>query len=140
MVLNELSDTPIHLFAFNYYRRYLIETATQSIQPAQTSDQAAAKKLNVPKKIGRGLKKSLIKWYNEKNEMNLLRLLTQYKHSYDWSNKDIFKLIHMKPKSTGIDLIMKYVMFGYVKVKDEKPQSEIDTKLMEFINDFERVS
>lgn len=138
--MNELSDTPIHLFAFNYYRRYLIETAIQPTQPAQTSDQATAKKPNVPKKIGRGLKKSLIKWYNEKNEMNLLRMLTQYKHSYDWSNKDILKLIHMKPKSTGIDLIMKYVMFGYDKVKNEKPQSDTDTKLMEFINDYEAVS
>jgi hypothetical protein len=46
----------------------------------------------------------------------------------------------MKPKSTGIDLIMKYIMFGYEKVKNEKPQSEDDTKLMEFINDYEKVS
>lgn len=123
------------MFAFNYYRKYIIESSIQI-----TNQNTASNKQTVPNKMGRGLKKSLTKWYKEKNEMNLLRMVTQYKHSYNWSNKDILKLIHMKPKSTGIDLIMKYIMFGYDKIKDETTQSDTDAKLIEFMRDLEAVS
>lgn len=54
-----------------------------------------------PKCIGRGHKKALINWFYNKNELELLKQITQYRHMYNWTIKDILKLIHMKPKNEG---------------------------------------
>lgn len=88
----------MHLFAFEFYCNLVEEI---KIKNKQTISQSAENKRN-SKHIGKGHKKALIKWYNKRNEMDLLRLVTQYDHSYNWSNKDLFKLIHMKPKNESM--------------------------------------
>lgn len=66
--------------------------------PIGAADRAKKKE----RKIGRGLKKALVKWYSSKSEFELLLLLTRFKHSHSWTNKDLLKLIHMKPQNEGI--------------------------------------
>lgn len=86
--LIEVSQTPFHLFAFLYFRKHLV---TVNNQPD----------VKIGSFSGRGLKKALNKWYIQRNDKDLLYLLTKYKHSYSWSNKDIFKLYHVKPLNDG---------------------------------------
>jgi hypothetical protein len=66
--------------------------------PIGAADRAKKKE----RKIGRGFKKALVKWYSSKSEFELLLLLTRFKHSHSWTNKDLLKLIHMKPQNEGI--------------------------------------
>ena len=86
--LIEISLTPFHLFAFLFFRKHLIGINNQSDKILGSYS-------------GRGLKKALNKWYNQLNEKDLLRLLTAYKRSHLWSNKDLFKLYHIKPENEG---------------------------------------
>ena len=108
ITFNELSTTPLHLFAFEYYRKYLIrlemENAAHSA-PASTSTSSpqavSSPSVDKTRKLGRGQKKFLSRWYSQNDELDRLRLMTQFKHGYSWSNKDLLKLIHMKPKNEG---------------------------------------
>jgi len=103
VTLHNLSSTPLHLFAFEYYRKYLVGLEL----PCEPNNQAQASSStnnDRTRKIGRGQKKLLIRWYSQTDQINLLRLMTQFKHGYSWSNKDLLKLIHMKPKNEGIFL------------------------------------
>ncbi len=85
----EASQTPFHLFAFIFYRKYLVGINNQP-------------DVKIGSFSGRGLKKALNKWYNQYKDKDLLRLLTMYKHSYSWSDKDLFKLYHVKPLNEGL--------------------------------------
>jgi hypothetical protein len=125
--LVKISRTPIHLFAFLYYRKYIKDLQTQ--QTAQTSENSKSKY------IGKGLKKALIAWYNKQNEKDLLYMLIKYKHGYTWSNKDLFKLIHMKAETAFTEYLIRYIMFGYDKLKAENLNS--NQSLHSMLNDFE---
>lgn len=75
-----------------------VSTAT-----AGASSSLTPRKRKKDRRIGRGHKKALVRWYSSRSsELDLLSLLTRYKHSHSWTNKDIFKLIHMKPTNEGI--------------------------------------
>lgn len=127
-VLVQTSPTPLSLFAFEYYRSFLSacekdpaassgvgpstsETVMMQIGgPAETAaggggeSRSGGGGVNVTKKerrIGRGHKKALVRWYTARSEIELLALVTKYKHSHSWTNKDLFKLIHMKPRNEG---------------------------------------
>ena len=84
----ELSSTPFHLFAFEFYRKFLVKDE--------------AKKQG--SYCGRGFKKAVHKWYHAKSGEELLKLLTEYRKSHGWSNKDFIKLFHIKPKDEGKSL------------------------------------
>lgn len=99
----------MHLFAFEYYCNFIKQEDFNKTEATDESSQAGHKKIS--KHIGKGHKKALIKWYDKHNELELLRLVTQYKHSYNWNNKDLFKLIHLKPKNEGI--FQKYFKIFY---------------------------
>ena len=127
--LSSISDNPCYLFAFEYFRKFLVESNS-------AADQQNAKKISV--NAGRGFKKALDKWYNSYNELDLLFMITKYKSSHLWSNKDFFKLYHVKPKNEAVNLVIKYVMFGFDRVKDDK--SPEGKALIEFIKDLESVN
>lgn len=126
--LVKIARTPIHLFAFLYYRKYIKDSQTQSSQQ-QTTDKIKSKY------IGKGLKKALIAWYNKQNEKDLLYMLIKYKHGYTWSNKDLFKMIHMKAEMAFTDYLIRYIMFGFDKLKVEHLTS--NQSLHSTLNDFE---
>jgi hypothetical protein len=105
----------LYLFSFEYFRNYLYETgdnegggggatggtAADAMQSGASSSGGGERRKEKSKHIGRGHKKALIRWYNSKSEFELLSLLTKHKHSHSWTNKDLFKLIHFKPKNEG---------------------------------------
>ena len=84
----EISQTPFHLFSFLFFRKHLVGINNQSDKVLGSYS-------------GRGLKKALNIWYNRLNEKDLLQLLTAYKRSHSWTNKDLFKLYHIKPENEG---------------------------------------
>jgi len=126
--LSTIARRPIHLFAFLYYRKYIKDSQAQSTQQ-QTTDKIKSKY------IGKGLKKALIAWYNKQNERDLLYMLIKYKHGYTWSNKDLFKMIHMKAETAYTDYLIRYIMFGFEKLKVE--QSSSNQGLHAMLSDFE---
>ncbi|CAF0711471.1 unnamed protein product [Brachionus calyciflorus] len=130
------SETPMHLFAFEHF----CDVASEIEQSKNSSEQAEATvtNRNNSKHIGRGHKKALIKWFFNKNELDLIKLLTQYRHSFNWTIKDLLKLIHMKPKNEGHDLIMRYLLFGYRRIQDENISDEFK-QVLEFIHDLEKL-
>lgn len=139
----QTSESPVSLFAFEYYRSFLAEFEAEtnsgggaSSSMDTTEPDAGRKKKQ--RRIGRGHKKALVKWYSSKSELELMTLVTKHKHSHSWTNKDLFKLIHMKPKSEGVEFVVKYVLFGFNKVKDDK-LSENFAYLSAFVNDLENV-
>lgn len=148
--LVQTSPSPFSLFAFDYYRSYLravenneptaaaISSGSSSNMDVSAPIGAADRAKKKERKIGRGLKKALIKWYSSKSEFELLLLLTRFKHSHSWTNKDLLKLIHMKPQNEGVDFIMKYVMFGFDKVKNDKLPDNF-AYLMTFVTDLENL-
>lgn len=114
----QTSQIPLQIFAFEHYRILLQnyceenQTSTTSMSVSSSSEgenksqqpttsSEANKKIKGSKKIGRGHKKALVKWYSSKSEFELLSLMTKYKHAHSWTNKDLLKLIHMKPKNEG---------------------------------------
>lgn len=114
-------------------------TSTVAAAAAASSSQTEVIRFSKKeRRIGRGHKKALVRWYTAKSELELLSLVTKHKHSHSWTNKDLFKLIHMKPCNEGIDFVMKYVMFGYEKIKDEKLPEQF-AYLSSFVHDLENV-
>jgi hypothetical protein len=88
---------------------------------------------------GHGLKKAVTRWYAALSDMQLLRMVTRYRSSHLWTNKDMFKLYHLKPHTDGVNVIFKYVLFGYKKVKAMNSAPELK-EVMDFIHDLETVS
>ena len=120
--LIEISQTPFHLFAFMYYRKRLVTSSSGGNESRKGAHS------------GRGLKKAINKWYNK--QVDLLYLLTAFKRSHYWSNKDLFKLYHIKASNESVNFVVNYVMFGYDKVKtDDKFKNE--QKSLEFIKDLD---
>jgi 60 kDa SS-A/Ro ribonucleoprotein len=108
--LLEICQTPTHLFAFIYYRKYLLkaelnklkeELNTDSVSTSQSTNQASAFNSKLRRGFGNGFRKAVTKWYNSHSEEQLLRLITSYRRSHSWSNKDLFKLVRIKPKNNG---------------------------------------
>jgi hypothetical protein len=91
-------------------------------------------------KINKGTRKTLLKWYNQKySEKELLILVTKHKSGYGWSNKDLFKLIHIKAKSQALNLIIKFVMFGFQSIKDLSFENQNEQEIHNLISAIEKV-
>lgn len=134
----EISETPMHLFAFEHFWDIVTGIDSTKNSPETSSAQANSGNKKSPKHIGRGHKKALIKWFYNRTEIELIRLLTQYRHSYSWTAKDLLKLIHMKPKNEGHDYIMRYILFGYKKIQDEVVPDNFKN-IVEYLQDFEKL-
>ena len=68
---------------------------------------------------GRGHRKAITKWYNEKRGMSLAIHVTKYKQRNGWSHRDLFRLCHIKPLSPEVGFIVKYVVKGFDKIKED---------------------
>ncbi|XP_074626003.1 RNA-binding protein RO60-like isoform X2 [Acropora palmata] len=83
---------------------------------------------------GRAHRKAIQKWYTEKNPRNLAVAVTKYKRRNKWSHRDLFRLCHIKPKDTGIQFVVKYVMKGFDAVRQEADSSEIGEDVVSVVN------
>lgn len=97
----EFSQTPAHLFAYEHFWSIVLRLNEKKNLSESNQDEMTVDHQKYSKQIGRGHKKALIKWFNSKSELELAKLITQYRHMYNWTMKDILKLIHMKPKNEG---------------------------------------
>ncbi len=123
-----MSRSPNYLFSFEYFRKFLMICRNQTNSEKKISKYA-----------GKGLRKAINYWYNQFSEFDLLCMLTQHRSSYLWTNKDLLKLYHVKPRSGGINLVIKYIMFGFAKIKDDDLLTEYKD-LADYIKDLERLS
>lgn len=63
---------------------------------------------------GRGLKRAVGNWYNEKVPDNLAFQVVKYQQRDKWSNADLLRLSHPKPLTDTHNLIYKWVVDGEV--------------------------
>lgn len=132
--LKDISETPLSIFAFIFYHKCLLDEKTQK---GNETAELTSKRTH-GKGWGKGQRRILNKWYNERNEEDTLRLVTKYRHLYSWSHKDLIKMGHLKALSEPLALIFRYLMFGLDKIKNTKP-NENEKGVFEFINDYESV-
>lgn len=69
---------------------------------------------------GRGLRKAIAKWYNQKDPDTLVYQLLKYRQREGWSHRDILRLAHPEPASKVHDCLYRYVVssdFGEREVK-----------------------
>ncbi|KAJ3299170.1 60 kDa SS-A/Ro ribonucleoprotein, partial [Blyttiomyces sp. JEL0837] len=69
------------------------------------------------KGCGRGMKKAIANWYNDKELGNLVYLVTKYKNRQTWTHADVLRVAHIAPKTRGHDLVFKYLTHGLDSVK-----------------------
>ncbi|KMQ97425.1 60 kda ss-a ro ribonucleo [Lasius niger] len=74
---------------------------------------------------GNGFRKAVNNWYLSKEPLDLAKCVTKYKSRYGWKHKDIVKMSHPSTNSPEKELVLKYVLYGMVKIKaDLNNQSE----------------
>lgn len=88
--LLKISWNPSFLFSFEYFRKFLM-----------ISHNEFDSKNIISKYYGKGMKKAINYWYNQFSEFDLLCMLTEYRSSHLWTNKDLFKFYHVKPHNEG---------------------------------------
>lgn len=125
--LKDISDNPLYLFAFISYHKYLSESEAK-----KSTDKKYGKGW------GKGQRKVITRWYNGRNEEDLLRLVTKYTHSHQWSHKDLIKMARIKPANDSFDVIFKYILFGYEKIQNNKPNDNLQV-IYDFISDKEQL-
>ncbi len=62
---------------------------------------------------GKGLKRSVSSWYTGRNVDNLAYQLSKYKSRENWTHRDVFRLIHIKPDNAELNALVKWSVKGY---------------------------
>ena len=71
---------------------------------------------------GKGLKRSVTNWYTGRNPDQLAYQLSKYKSRENWTHRDIFRLIHIKPETQELNALVKWSVKGF----DELSPREIN--------------
>lgn len=61
---------------------------------------------------GRGLRKAIGRWYNDKSPQELAYQLLKYGQREGWSHRDLMRLAHQKPATELHDALYKWVVDG----------------------------
>lgn len=61
---------------------------------------------------GRGTRRAVARWYNDKPAEKLAYQLVKYQRRDGWSNRDLLRLCHARPASTGHDALFHWVTRG----------------------------
>jgi 60 kDa SS-A/Ro ribonucleoprotein len=61
------------------------------------------------RKLGRSVKRAIEHWYVSKDADSLAFITTKYKSREGWSHKDVFRLVHPKPKSKEQEAVLRYL-------------------------------
>lgn len=89
--MSEVCNIPTHLFTFIDYCEGL------------------SKQLNGSTGWGRARREAVANWYNELSTRDLVYRTTKYKQRNGWSNRDLLRLAHVKPKDNEHGLIYKFI-------------------------------
>jgi 60 kDa SS-A/Ro ribonucleoprotein len=76
-------------------------------------------------------KQELRKWYVTKPRLTLAYQMTKYKNRNGWTQADLLKLIHIKPRDECDDEMLRYF------VKDEVPSSPAKSEALLFLTEIE---
>ncbi|XP_028050393.1 60 kDa SS-A/Ro ribonucleoprotein [Monomorium pharaonis] len=93
---------------------------------------------------GHGLRKAINNWYLSKEPLDFIECVTKYRSRYGWKHKDIVKMAHPLSNSPENKVILKYVVHGLKKAKEDVTDEQIETnpnltqllKYMEEVEDF----
>ncbi|KAJ3316754.1 60 kDa SS-A/Ro ribonucleoprotein, partial [Blyttiomyces sp. JEL0837] len=66
---------------------------------------------------GRGMRKAIGNWYNEKEVGDLVFTVTKYKNREGWNHADVLRVAHVAPKTRGHDLVFRYLTYGLESAK-----------------------
>ncbi|MCB1116539.1 MAG: TROVE domain-containing protein [Chlamydiia bacterium] len=84
---------------------------------------------------GRGLKKSIGKWYNEKESEALVYQLIKYQERNGWSHRDLLRLSHPKPATSEHRTLYRWACScGEEKMQEDAIQSFGQIKAMHRLN------
>ncbi|XP_011506346.1 PREDICTED: 60 kDa SS-A/Ro ribonucleoprotein-like [Ceratosolen solmsi marchali] len=90
---------------------------------------------------GHGWRNAVKKWYYSKTPMELAKIATEFKSRYGWKHKDIIKLAHIRTTGSDREIVFKYMLFGFKKLKETLPdpntQSETAEEIMKFFESVE---
>lgn len=78
-------------------------------------------------------KRSLRKWFLSKPRQDLAYQMTKYNHRNGWTQKDLIRLIHIKPADECDDELLRYF------VKETIPSDPPKSPALEFLVDYEAV-
>ena len=88
---------------------------------------------------GRAHRSAVKKWYNEKKGKHLATQVTKYKQRNGWSHKDLFRLCHIKPKSSEVGFVVKYVVKGFEKIKEDAQAAGVSEEIVSIFNYLEAI-
>ena len=81
---------------------------------------------------GRGMRRAVGRWYNDKPADKLAYQLVKYQSRDGWSNRDLLRLSHVKPASPAHD-----ALFGWV-TRGELPDSAGELEELRLVRAFEQ--
>jgi len=68
---------------------------------------------------GRAHRRAVCNWYNNKTPKALAMAVTKYQNRGGWSHRDMFRLCHLTPANPGVGCVVKYVVKGMDKCREE---------------------
>lgn len=124
--IGEIMVTDIDLFMFVKYATLLNLPEEASSVPANSGNSATIPSQTGPPSatvhgFGRGMKRAIGQWYNNKSSAELCNIMGRRRGLYRWTHRDLFKLCHMKFDESQQDKvqIMKAMYNRGVKVLRE---------------------
>ncbi|CAG2208371.1 SSA2 [Mytilus edulis] len=82
---------------------------------------------------GRSLRRTLNEWYNRQDPMDLAILVMKESASGGWSHANVLRLAHIKGKSEGTAIILKYLVKGMEELKKLGEQPENVQKVVDYL-------
>lgn len=74
---------------------------------------------------GKLLRKTISNWYYAKSDDQLAFQLLKYKNRAGWTHKDVFRMIHLKPKSAAQNRLFKYIVKEGSEILNESSEDDI---------------
>ena len=71
----------------------------------------------------RRMRKTISKWYNEKDPSTLAYQVTKYRNREGWTHRDLLRLVHLKPVGPLHEMIIRYIVTGELPSPEVSPVS-----------------
>lgn len=123
--ISKLGDAVSKKYLYSILDQF-IKTASHLFEYIEYSKQISKEKLNSVG-FGRLHRNFILQWYNSKTPQELAYQVLKYRCRNNWNHKDLFRLVHIVPKSIEHNLLYKYV------IRNEAP--DIDQTVVEVSKD-----
>ena len=85
---------------------------------------------------GRAPRKSIQKWYTEKQAMKLAMDVTKYQKREGWSHRDVARVAHPKSDNPAIQCVLKYAVKGFQEMLAAFPDSDQNSEELDSVLTF----